>query len=229
MNPDVIVTISFSILASVGITIFILIAIMGLKREIQTLNQTIETQTITLDVMKSRIAENEKAGNIYQTLFVDLPDAVDKYNATIQKTKDSVSGELERANQTKDENLKQVAQLRLKEIEIVQPIVTELSTLNDDLHQIIVEIQSQLRSLENISQMTSTNLAYNPSLGSQMADLEVEVAAHTRVTTPRGKPGKVSGTGRAKSSVPTPVVYEAKLASQTGKPEAEKKTSEQPI
>jgi len=228
MNPDVIVTISFSVLASVGITIFILIAIMGLKREIQSLNQTIETQSNTLDVMKSRIAENEKAGNIYQTLFVDLPDAVDKYNATIQKTKDSVIGELERANQSKDENLKLVAQLRLKEIEIVQPIVTELSTLNDDLHQIIVEIQSQLRSLENISQMTSTTLAYNPSLGSQMAELEVEVASHTRVT-PRGKPVKASGTGRAKPSIPAPVVYEAKLASSADKLESEKKTCEQPI
>lgn len=232
MNPDSIVTIGFSILASVGVTLFILIVILGLKREIQNLNSTIETQSNTLEVMKSRIAENEKAGNIYQTLFTDLPDAVDKYNATIQKTKDSVIGELERANQTKDENLKQVAQLRLKEIEIVQPIVNELSTLNDDLHQIIVEIQSQLRSLDNISQMTSTTLAYNPSLGSQMADLEVEVASHTKVTS-RGKQGKSSGSGgsgRSKSSsVPEPVVYEAKLVSQSDKLEGDKKTSEQPV
>ncbi|MBO0720332.1 MAG: hypothetical protein J2P41_05900 [Blastocatellia bacterium] len=214
--------------------LFILIVILGLKREIQNLNSTIEIQSDTLEMMKNRIAENEKAGNIYQTLFTDLPDAVDKYNATIQKTKDSVIGELDRANQTKDENLKQVAQLRLKEIDIVQPIVNELSTLNNDLHQVIVEIQSQLRSLENISQMTSTTLAYNPSLGSQMAELEVEVASHTKVT-PRGKQGKSSGSGgsggsgRSKSSVPEPVIYEAKLVSPADRLEGEKKTSEQPV
>lgn len=227
MNPDPIVTIIFSILASGGVALFLLIVIMGLKREIQTLNRTIETQNKTLDIMGSRIAENEKAGNIYNTLFVDLPDAVDKYNDVIQKTKNSVVGELERANQSKDENLKQVAQLRLKEIEIVQPIITELATLNDDLHQSINDIQSQLRSLENISQMTSTALPYNPSWGSQMADLEVELAARTRVTS-RAKPAKPAGTGRPKQSVPEPGVYEAKLVSPSDKLEAEKKT-EQPV
>jgi hypothetical protein len=228
MNPDPIVTISFSVLASGGVAIFLLIVIMGLKREVQNLSMTVETQNKTLDVMGSRIAENEKAGNIYKTLFEDLPDAVEKYNDVIQKTKNSVIGELEKANQSKDENLKQVAQLRLKEIEIVQPIITELATLNDDLHQIINEIQTQLRSLENISQMTSTTIPYNPSWGSQMADLEVELASRTRTTT-RSKPGKVAGTGRSKSSVPEPVVYEAKLATPSEKLESEKKTSEQPV
>jgi vacuolar-type H+-ATPase subunit I/STV1 len=156
MYPEQTTTIALNILAIGCLIIFLFFIIRGLKREIQNLNSAIEIQNETLIAVEKRIAENEKVGNIYKSLIDELPVAVGKYNEIIRKTKDTVLEELEKAKQSQDEKLKQVAELRLKEIEVVQPIITQLSSLSEKLQQTMNEVRSQLRSLENISHMAPT-------------------------------------------------------------------------
>jgi hypothetical protein len=223
MNPEQITTISLNILASGGVTTFLFFVIRGLKREIQNLNKTIETQNKTLDIMERRIGETEKVGNVYKSLFDDLPIAVDKYSEIIRKTRDSTIEELEKANQSKDEKLKQVAELRLKEIEVIQPIITELSTLNDDLYQTINEVQVQLRSLENISHMISAPLAQRILWRGQKGDAEVEFEAIRRLLILGSGPGRVPGSGRIRPALFEPHMreYEAKIAPPSNNKEDE--------
>jgi uncharacterized protein YoxC len=212
MNPEQITTIVLNALATGCAAIFLFFVMRGLKREIQNLNKAIETQKKALDGLEMRIAETEKERNIYKTLFDDLPRAVDKYNEIIRKTKDSVIEELEKANQSKDEKLKQLAELRLKEIEVVQPIITELSTLNDDLHLTINEVQTQLRSLENIGHMAPAPLANSILWGVQKENAGMD-SAFRRLLLLSAHPGKAPGTGRLRSFVPEPNMteYEAKM------------------
>jgi uncharacterized protein YoxC len=209
MNPEQITTIILSALATGCAAAFLFFVIRGLKREMQNLNKTIETQNRALDSMEKRIAETEKERSIYKTLFDDLPDAVDKYDEIMRKTRDSVIENLEKANQSGDEKLRQVAELRLREIEVVQPIITRLSTLNDNLHQTINEVQAQLRSLDNISQMTSATLAQGISSGGRKEKAGVELALR-RLSFPNSEPGKAPGTGWP-SPFDAPVAPEANL------------------
>jgi hypothetical protein len=203
MNPEQITTIVLNALVTGCAATFLFLVMRSLKREIQNLNKTIETNTKALDGMEKRIAETEKERNIYKTLFDDLPGAVDKYNEIIRKTKDSVIEELEKANQYKDEKLKQVAELRLKEIEVVQPIITQLSALNDNLHQTINEVQDQLRSLDNISHMTSAPLAYSISSSDRKEDAELASRRLLPPSSESGKtPGKAPETGRIRPLLP---------------------------
>jgi uncharacterized protein YoxC len=219
MNQEQITIIILNALATGCAATFLFFVMRGLKREIQNLNKTMETNNKVVDGLERRINETEKERNIYKTLFDDLPDAVDKYNEIIRKSKDSVIEELEKANQFKDERLKQVAELRLKEIEVVQPIITRLSTLNDNLHQTINEVQAQLRSLDNISHMTSTPLAYSISSSGRKEDAGVE-SAFRRLLFPNSESGKAPekapGSGRIRPLLPAlpesdMTEYEAKI------------------
>jgi uncharacterized protein YoxC len=212
MNTEQITTIILNALATGCAAIFLYFVMRGLKREIQNLNKAIETQNKALDGLEMRIAETEKERNIYKTLFDDLPSAVDKYNEIIRKTKDSVIEELEKANQSRDEKLKQLAELRLKEIEVVQPIITQLSTLNDNLHQTINEVQAQLRSLENIGHMAPAPLAHSILWGGQKENAGADLAFR-RLLFLSSEPRKAPGTGRLSSVVPEPNMaeYEAKM------------------
>jgi flagellar biosynthesis chaperone FliJ len=217
MNTEQITTIVLNVFATGCAAAFLFFVMRGLKREIQNLNKAMETNTKALDGMERRITETEKERNIYKTLFDDLPGAVDKYSEIIRKSKDSVIEELEKANQYKDEKLKQVAELRLKEIEVVQPIITQLSILNDNLHQTINEVQAQLRSLDNISHMTSAPLAYSILSSARKEDAEL---TSRRLLSPSSEsaktPGKAPEIGRIRPLLPVlpePNVteYEAKI------------------
>jgi len=218
MNPDQITTIILNIIVSGGVATFLFNVIRGLKREIQNLNYIIENQNNALGIMeRKRLAETEKVGNIYKSLIDELPVAIEKYNEIIRKTKDSFIEELERANHSKDEKLKQVAELRLKEIEVVQPIINQLSTLSDKLHQTMNDVTVQLRSLENISHMAPT-LDLGTMWSRLKAHEESGLASHLSSIL-SGSTGKVPRSSQSRSIVTVAGVpeYEAMTASLTEK------------
>jgi uncharacterized protein YoxC len=217
MNPEQITTIILNALATGCAAIFLFFVMRGLKREIQNLNKAIETQNKALDGLEVRISETQMERNIYKTLFDDLPSAVDKYNEIIRKTKDSVIEELEKANQSKDEKLKQLAELRLKEIEVVQPIITHLSTLNDNLHQTISEVQDQLRSLENIGHMAPAPLAHSILWGGQKENAGMD-SAFRRLLFPSSESRKAPATGRLSSTLPESKMAENEAETRVAPP-----------
>jgi hypothetical protein len=223
MHPEHITVLSLNILASGIVTIFLFFVIRSLKREIQTLNNAIESQNDALELIEKQIAENEKVGNIYKSLIDELPVAVEKYNDVIRKTKETVIEELEKANQSKDEKLKQVAELRLKEIEVVQPVISQLSTLSDILQQTMTEVRGQLRSLENISHMAPTlDLG---TMWSRLKPHEESGLASQMSLILSGTTGKASpGSGRFKPYVIETAMtkYDPKFAKPTGKNEGKK-------
>ncbi|MCI0661174.1 MAG: hypothetical protein L0220_08895 [Acidobacteria bacterium] len=223
MNLEHLIVIALNILVGVVVIIILYSVTQGLKRELQTLSNFIESQSDQLDVIGKRIAETEKAGNIYKSLIDELPEAVDKYNEVIRKTKETVTEELDKANQSKDEKLKLVAELRLKEIEVVQPVISQLSTLSEILQQTMTEVRTQLRSLENISHMAPTlDLG---TMWSRLTPLEESGLASHMSSILSGTTGKAStGSGRFKPYVVETAItkYEPKTAIPTEKNEGKK-------
>jgi len=223
MHPEHLTLIILNILAGGVVIIFQLSVIRDLKREIQTLSNFIENQSDALDVIGKRIAESEKSGNIYKSLIDELPVAVEKYNEVIRKTKETVAEELEKANQSKDEKLKQVAELRLKEIEVVQPVISQLSTLSEILQQTMTEVRTQLRSLENISHMAPTLDLGN--MWNRLKPLEESGLASHMSLILSGTTGKTStGSGRFKPYVIETAMtkYEPTIAKPAEKHEGKK-------
>jgi len=223
MHPEHLILIVLNILVGGIVIIFVFSIIRDLKREIQTLSNFIEIQSDALDVIGKRIAETEKSGNIYKSLIDELPVAVEKYNEVIRKTKETVTEELEKANQSKDEKLKLVAELRLKEIEVVQPVISQLSTLSEILQQTITEVRTQLRSLENISHMAPTLDLGN--MWNRLKPLEESGLASHMSSILSGTTGKAStGSGRFKPYVIETAMtkYEPTAAKPTEKHEGKK-------
>jgi hypothetical protein len=129
MSTEQITTIAVSIIQSGAIIYFLWFYIRGLKREITSLHKTVEIQNATLGVMDRRIQETEKVGDIYRKLLNDLPADMEKYRSVIASVKDQTIKELELAVQNKDDKLKRMAEINLKELEIQEQLIAELPKL----------------------------------------------------------------------------------------------------
>lgn len=110
MSVEQITTVISNLLQGSGVAAFLYYLVKGLRREITSLNRTVETQQKTLDAMEKRIAETEKLGEVYRKFLHTMPEDLEKYQTFIRKTKDEAIAELERSNQLKDEKIKLLSQ-----------------------------------------------------------------------------------------------------------------------
>lgn len=148
MTAEQLTTIITNILTGTGVLTFMYFLVKSLKREISSLNKTIEAQNKTLEVMEKRIAETEKVGDIYKGLITELPEYIEKYKKIISATKDSVIAELERANQIKDEKLKETRELELQRLELQEQMLAELPRLREELIATTEAIQGRVESFD---------------------------------------------------------------------------------
>jgi hypothetical protein len=148
MTAEQLTTILTNLLTTGGIAIFVFYLVRGLKREIASLNKTIEAQNKTLEVMEKRISETERVGDIYKGLIDELPAYVEKYKEVLRVTKDAVIIELEKANQAKDEKLKETKELDLRRLELQEQMLAELPKLREDLVNTTNAMQTKLEAME---------------------------------------------------------------------------------
>lgn len=87
------------IIETLGLGIFFYYLICGLRTKIKSLEETINVQNKTLEVMEKRIIETEKIGDIYRNLISDLPTDIDNYKTIVSKTKDETIIELKNQNE----------------------------------------------------------------------------------------------------------------------------------
>lgn len=106
-----------SVVEMLGIGAFLYYLIRGLKTKITSLEDVVNVQNKTLEVMEKRIEETEKVGNIYKRLISDLPTDLENFKAIVSKTKDDVILELKNANEEKEKRITELrdAEARLKE------------------------------------------------------------------------------------------------------------------
>src|SRR5216684_811088 len=82
-----------------GLGGFFYYLVRGLRQEISSLKNVIDTQHKTLDVMERRVQETEKVGKIYRDLFASLPSDIENFRAIVSKTKDETIVELQSQNE----------------------------------------------------------------------------------------------------------------------------------
>ncbi len=100
-----------SLVQTAGLGIFVFYLIRGLKSEINSLRQTIDTQSKTLEVMDKRIVETEKIGDIYKNLISDLPQDIDNFKTIISKTKDETILELKNQHEATKKKLEEAKKI----------------------------------------------------------------------------------------------------------------------
>ena len=100
-----------SLFQTAGLGIFVFYLIRGLKAEINSLKQTIDTQSKTLEVMERRIVETEKIGDIYKNLISDLPQDIDNFKTIISKTKDETILELKNQHEATKKKLEEAKKI----------------------------------------------------------------------------------------------------------------------
>ena len=155
MTPEQITTIVTNALTGSGIVALLWMIIRGLKKQILSLNEVINTQKKTLETMETRVLETEKVGNIYRKFIEELPEDIEKYKAVLRKLKDDTILELERANQQKDEKLKSNAEIALEKLELQQRALEELPQLRDELIDVINSVNYRLNTVNQLSHIQS--------------------------------------------------------------------------
>jgi uncharacterized protein YoxC len=147
MTVEQLTTIITNLLTGSGVVTFMYFLVRSLKQEIKSLNKTIEAQNKTLEAMEKQVAETEKIGEIYKNFIKDIPEHIEQYKTVINKTKDEAIAILERANQEKDEKLKEKAEEDLKVIEGQERALAEIPRLKQTLEQTLLALTKRVESV----------------------------------------------------------------------------------
>ncbi|WP_420208835.1 hypothetical protein [Candidatus Electronema sp. JC] len=135
MNIEQITTIATGVLQGGGVVTFLYFLINGLKKQIFSLNNTIEIQSKTLEVMERRIEETKEIGEIYRNLISDMPEDLKKYKEFIRQSKDSIIEELRNYNKEMDEKHEAELKKNLSKIKEQERNITELLDARNKLIQ----------------------------------------------------------------------------------------------
>lgn len=102
--------------------------IWGLKEKIKVLNNTVDAQKKTLEVMDKRNAETEKISDIYKDLINELPNTIKNFKQIIKETTDATINQLEEAVKIKDAELEKLRKNRLKKLDTAQKAVDKVES-----------------------------------------------------------------------------------------------------
>jgi hypothetical protein len=125
MTREQITTIVMSLIQAGGVSFVAYWLVKGLKAQIWGLHDTIETQRKTLDAMEKWIAEPGKCESSIESCWATSGE-VDKFKVIFTWLKDDTIAELEKANASKDEQLKEYATSKLKTLEAQEKLIAEL-------------------------------------------------------------------------------------------------------
>jgi len=144
MTTDQIVTVITGVLQTGGIGTFLYFLIRGLRNRIASLKETVDVQKLTIEAMERRLIETEKVGGVWKQFASDIPEAVEAYKEVVTKLKDEMIAEQKKAIEQKDEQLQEVAQVKLKQLELFEKTITSLPALAEQLQGSIEGLEERL-------------------------------------------------------------------------------------
>jgi chromosome segregation ATPase len=129
---------------------FLWMWIQTLKNQITEMNKTIEVQHKTLEAMKPQVSETEKIGNIYRQFIEELPSEIEKYKTLLTKLRGDLISELKKANEHKDERLKETAEIEIKKLELQQRALDDIPALIAQFEDIATTIEQRLSTVDQL-------------------------------------------------------------------------------
>jgi chromosome segregation ATPase len=139
-----------TLIANGGVATFLYWVIRGLKSQIGSMNKTIEVQKNTLEAMKTQVSETEKIGSIYRQFIEELPSEIEKYKTLLTELKNDQIGELKKANEHKDERLKETAEIEIKKLELQQRALDDIPALITQFAEIATTIEQRLSTVDKL-------------------------------------------------------------------------------
>src|SRR5262245_58896 len=122
----------------------------ALKTQITKMNKTIEAQKKTLEAMKTQVSETEKVGSIYRQFIEDLPSEIEKYKTLLTTLRGDQISELKKANEPKDERLKETAEIAVKKLELQQRALDDIPALIAQFEEIATTIERRLSTVDQL-------------------------------------------------------------------------------
>jgi|GEM_PF-3607485 len=115
------------------------------QSNLEALSETAITQQRNLAAMEKRIVEIEKAGDLYKSLFDEIPGAIEKYRQYMLRVRDESLNELEQSTLSMDEKLRSYKEQELENIESRERLMAELPELMVRLHEILDPVNERLK------------------------------------------------------------------------------------
>jgi chromosome segregation ATPase len=122
----------------------------ALKTQITKTNKTIEVQRKTLEGMKTQVSETEKVSSIYSQFIEELPSEIEKYKTLLTKLRGDQISELKKANEYKDERLKETAEIEIKKMELQQRALDDIPALIGQFEEIATTIEQRLSTVDQL-------------------------------------------------------------------------------
>ncbi len=160
MTTSEIILILTNVLEGGGLACFIAFLFRGMKHELMSLQKTILEQSRTIEVMERRVSETEKVGDVYRKMINELPEHVDKYSQFIAKVKNDTIDELQKAVEIKDQKLRNITEIKLKELEIQERILSEIPAIRQEMLDTMTAFQARVQTMVRYEETLS---AYNLS------------------------------------------------------------------
>jgi hypothetical protein len=139
-----------TILSSLGVIGFLWMWGRALKKQISEMNKTIEVQQKTLEAMKTQAPETEKVGGFYRQFIEELPSEIEKYKTLLTKLRGDQISELKKANEYKDERLKETAGIEIKKLELQQRALDDIPALVAQFEEIATTIEQRLSTVDQL-------------------------------------------------------------------------------
>lgn len=109
------------------------------------LAKTVERHQQSLAKIDNKVAEFEKAGDLFKSLFDELPGSIEKYNAVMEKIKESAETELKKAKSNKDDELIKYQQQELDSIAVRKKLMEELPGLVSQFKEALNPVNERLK------------------------------------------------------------------------------------
>ena len=144
MASDQIVTVITGVLEAGGIGTFVWFLIRGLRNRIASLKGTIDVQKLTIEAMERRLIETEQIGGIWKQFAEDIPEAVEHYKKVVTKLKDDMIAEQEKAIEQRDEQLREVTEVKLKQLELFDKAISDLPATAEKFQEALASLERRL-------------------------------------------------------------------------------------
>ncbi len=115
------------------------------QENMAALNSATERQQKNLTAMEKRIVETEKIGELYRSLYEEMPGAVEKYTKIMSRMRDDALKELDKAVALGDEGMQSFKEREVENIETQIGLISELPQLMSNLHEALEPLNERLK------------------------------------------------------------------------------------
>ena len=133
------------------------------QESLENMLQTIELHQKNLASMEKRIVEVEKVGDLFKSLFDEIPVAIEKYNRIMDKMYEEASDELEKARKNRDPELVLYQEKELESVEVRRKLISELPVLMNKLGEALSPVNERLKLFSGRDKYPTGSILSYPS------------------------------------------------------------------